>query len=218
MMNRFSAEDSIHAEAASLSIYLREISGNRILSMEEERALFGRMSMGDAAAVHELIAANLKIVVSICREFANRGLPLTDIICEGNLALARAARTFDATHGCRFAAYATWWIRRRVMRALAKQTRYLAATPPTVSGTIMGKAGEWSGALRRETRAALEQLGEVERNVVRMHFGLGLAHAMNLEGIAMLLGLSGAKVRKIRDDAVDRMRHSAARIRYRETG
>jgi DNA-directed RNA polymerase sigma subunit (sigma70/sigma32) len=126
-MDRFSATDSIYAEAASLSAYLRDIGGNRILSRQEERALYDRICMGDAVAVQELIAANLKIVVSICRGFSNRGLPLSDLICEGNLALTRAARSFDASQGCRFAAYAAWWIRRRVLRALTKQARYLAA-------------------------------------------------------------------------------------------
>jgi len=127
MMDRFSADDSIYAEAASLSLYLREIVGNRIITREEERALFDRISMGDASAAHELIAANLKVVVSICRGFANRGLPFSDLISEGNLALARAARSFDASHGCRFAGYAAWWIRRRILRALAEQARYLSA-------------------------------------------------------------------------------------------
>jgi DNA-directed RNA polymerase sigma subunit (sigma70/sigma32) len=126
-MDRFSAADSIYAEAASLSAYLREIGGNRLLSRQEERALYDRIRMGDAAAVQDLIAANLKIVVSICKGFANRGLPLSDLICEGNLALTRAARSFDASQGCGFAAYAAWWVRRRVLKALAKQARYLAA-------------------------------------------------------------------------------------------
>jgi DNA-directed RNA polymerase sigma subunit (sigma70/sigma32) len=126
MMDRFFASDSIYAEAASLSAYLRDIGGNRILSRQEERALFDRIRLGDAAAGRELIAANLKAVVSICKGFANRGLPLSDLICEGNLALTRAARSFDASHGCRFAAYASWRIRRRIARALTEQARYLA--------------------------------------------------------------------------------------------
>src|SRR5258706_2729899 len=88
-MNRTSAAESINPDVTSLSAYLREIGGNRILTREEERLLFDRMAKGDKSANNELITANLKFVVSVCRQFQNQGLPMTDLISEGNLGLIR---------------------------------------------------------------------------------------------------------------------------------
>ncbi|HKP95930.1 MAG TPA: sigma-70 family RNA polymerase sigma factor, partial [Fibrobacteria bacterium] len=136
-MNRFFAAESINTDVTSLSAYLKEIGGNRILTRDEERSLFERMARGDRSANNELITANLKFVVSVCRQFQNQGLPMTDLISEGNLGLIRAAQCFDGNHSCRFISYAVWWIRQRILRALAEQSRFLSI--PVAKAAAMRK-------------------------------------------------------------------------------
>ena len=109
----------------SLSDYLREISRIPRLSPEEEQALARRLLAGDAAAEQRMIEANLRLVSQIARRYRNRGLPLPDLIAEGNLGLLRAVRKFRPDKGTRLSTYATWWIRQAVVRALANQARII---------------------------------------------------------------------------------------------
>ena len=109
-----------------LGAYLREIGKNRVLSHAEERELLTRMRNGDKRAFKDLITANLRFVVSVCRKYQHQGLPLTDLISEGNLGLIRAAQSFDETRTCRFISYAVWWVRQRILQALAEQSRNIS--------------------------------------------------------------------------------------------
>jgi RNA polymerase primary sigma factor len=109
-----------------LGAYLREIGKNRVLTQPEERELLLRMKQGDRRAFKDLITANLRFVVSVCRKYQHQGLPLTDLISEGNLGLIRAAQSFDETRTCRFISYAVWWIRQRILQALAEQSRNIS--------------------------------------------------------------------------------------------
>ena len=109
-----------------LGAYLREIGRNRVLNHAEERNLLHRMRQGDKRAFKDLITANLRFVVSVCRKYQHQGLPLTDLISEGNLGLIRAAQSFDEARTCRFISYAVWWIRQRVLQALAEQSRNIS--------------------------------------------------------------------------------------------
>jgi RNA polymerase primary sigma factor len=102
------------------------------LSREEEGEVAGRIQQGDKRAVNILVNANLKFVVSVCRQYKNRGLPFGDLINEGNLGLIKAAQRFDAKMGCRFISYAVWWIRQGIMVALSEQTRFLSVAPSRV--------------------------------------------------------------------------------------
>ena len=104
-------------------MYLREIGKVPLLTAEQEVSLAKRIERGDMAAKNQLIQANLRLVVSIARRYANRGLTLLDLIQEGNLGLIRAVEKFDYRRGFKFSTYATWWIRQAVSRALADQAR-----------------------------------------------------------------------------------------------
>ena len=103
--------------------YLNDIGKHRLLTAEEERALARRVRTGDFAARQTMVERNLRLVVSIARHYMNRGLPLLDLIEEGNLGLMHALDKFDPERGFRFSTYASWWIRQRVEQAVVNQGR-----------------------------------------------------------------------------------------------
>jgi len=107
----------------SMAIYMRDISRYALLTAAEEIALSIRIGNGDEDARHHMIQTNLRLVVKISRRYLNRGIPLSDLIEEGNVGLIRAVEKFDAAHGCRFSTYATWWVRQAVERAIMNQAR-----------------------------------------------------------------------------------------------
>jgi RNA polymerase sigma factor (sigma-70 family) len=130
-------DDSREASRANLALYLKEISRVPLLSREEEAELARRARGGDEHAKARVIEANLRLVVQIARRYLNRGLPLLDLIEEGNLGLLRAVEKFDAERGTRFSTYATWWIRQAIVRALANQARTIRL--PVHVGLLLGR-------------------------------------------------------------------------------
>jgi RNA polymerase sigma factor (sigma-70 family) len=116
-------EETRETSRANLAVYLKEISRIPLLDRTEEQALARKARAGDEGAKQRLIEANLRLVVHIARRYLNRGLPLPDLIEEGNLGLLRAVEKFDPERGLRFSTYGTWWIRQAVVRALANQAR-----------------------------------------------------------------------------------------------
>lgn len=107
----------------NLAKYLRDIDQIPLLPLNEEIHLARRISQGDKQALSKLVNANLKFVVFIAREYQDRGLPLDELISEGNVGLLEAARRFDAERGTKFISYAVWWIRQSILRALANHSR-----------------------------------------------------------------------------------------------
>src|SRR5439155_1460140 len=106
-----------------LKFYVRQIGDGPLLTREEERELARRKDAGDEAAKRQLIECNLRLVMSITRNYTKAGVPLLDLIQEGNLGLIRAVEKFDYKLGYKLSTYATWWIRQSVTRALADQGR-----------------------------------------------------------------------------------------------
>ena len=108
----------ISDEGSSLSLYLKDISKESLISKEKEVKLAKRIKEGDEKAKEELIKANLRFVITIAKQFQNRGLPLEDLIAEGNIGLIKAVEKFDETKGFHFISYAVWWIRQAIIRAI----------------------------------------------------------------------------------------------------
>jgi RNA polymerase primary sigma factor len=121
-------DDEVEVEAPAqtqdpLKLYVRQIGDGRLLTREEERELARRKDEGDEEAKKRLIESNLRLVMSITRHYTKSGVPLLDLIQEGNLGLIRAVEKFDYRMGYKLSTYATWWIRQSITRALADQGR-----------------------------------------------------------------------------------------------
>ena len=107
----------------SLGSYLGKIANSNPLSSSEEVDLARKIKDGDEAARNELVEANLRFVVSVAKEYQNRGVPLADLISAGNVGLITAAERFDENKGFKFISYAVWWIRQAILQTLAEQSR-----------------------------------------------------------------------------------------------
>ena len=108
---------------AGLNRYLREIGRIPLLTPQQEIELAAKIKNGDAAARERMINANLRLVVTIAHDYANLGLPMLDLISEGNIGLTKAVDRFDPTKGAKLSTYAMWWIKQSIKRALANQSK-----------------------------------------------------------------------------------------------
>jgi RNA polymerase primary sigma factor len=108
-----------------LNRYLREIGRIPLLTPQQEIELARKIKKGDAAARERMINANLRLVVTIAHDYANLGLPLLDLISEGNIGLTKAVERFDPTKGAKLSTYAMWWIKQSIKRALANQSKMI---------------------------------------------------------------------------------------------
>ncbi|MFC7339246.1 RNA polymerase sigma factor RpoD/SigA [Haloferula chungangensis] len=108
---------------SSLKLYMREISRTPLLTPEEEVVLAGKIKKGDKEARTQMISANLRLVVKIAQDYSGYGLPLSDLISEGNIGLMKAVERFDPEKGGKLSTYAAWWIKQSIKRALANQSK-----------------------------------------------------------------------------------------------
>ena len=134
----------------SFRLYLRELGAIRLLSLQEEKDLAARIKRGDAEAREQMILANLKLVVKIAREYEDYGLPLLDLISEGNIGLMQAVERFDPTKGAKFSTYGAYWIKQSIRRALAYQSKTIR-----LPAHVVGKLAR----IRRSTLLLLQDLG-----------------------------------------------------------
>lgn len=107
----------------TLQVYLQEIGQTDLVTKEDEIALAARISAGDESARDHLVRANLRLVVKIAQNYVNLGLPLSDLISEGNIGLMKAVERFDPAKGGKLSTYAAWWIKQGIRRALANQSK-----------------------------------------------------------------------------------------------
>ena len=146
-------EHELSAEGVALDdpvkTYLKEIGRVPLLSAEEEAALARAAQAGDEDARRRLSEANLRLVVSVAKRYAGRGLPFLDLIQEGNLGLMKAAEKFEPDRGFKFSTYATWWIRQSITRAIADQGRTIRIPVHLVES--INRVKKTAGELLRRT-------------------------------------------------------------------
>jgi RNA polymerase primary sigma factor len=135
---------------APLETYLREINQTDLLTAEEEKTLARAIGQGDVRARDHMIRANLRLVVNIARGYNGRGLPLPDLIEEGNLGLLRAVEGFDPTMGTRFSTYASYWIKQSIKRALINSAKTIRI--PAYMVELLSKWRRASARLTEELR------------------------------------------------------------------
>lgn len=128
-------ETSAQMDLDSVSLYLKQISNIPLLTAEEEKELGLKIADGDKKAVDKLVSHNLRLVVSIAKRYRGCGIPLLDLIQEGNIGLMKAAEKFDLDKGCRFNTHATWWVRQTINRSLADKSRTIRI-PSNVSELV----------------------------------------------------------------------------------
>lgn len=143
-------EDLPSSEKTPLKLYLQEIGKTPLLTPEEEVSLARRIAKGDEQARQKMIKANLRLVVKIAHDYANFGLPLLDLISEGNIGLIKAVERFDPDKGGKLSTYAAWWIKQSIKRALANQSKTIRLPVHLVDKIAR---------MRRMTTALQEELG-----------------------------------------------------------
>ena len=122
---KLSGRTRTSGEGDALNLYLRELRRISLLNREEELSCARKMVQGDAKAKQRLIQANLRFVVLVAKQYCNRGVPLEDLINEGNIGLIEAAEHFDPDRGIHFVSYAIWWIRQAILKAIRENNRLI---------------------------------------------------------------------------------------------
>lgn len=148
--DRDAGDVSALSQSDSLRLYLREIARIPLLSAQRELELAKRVERGERTARNHLIEANLRLVVSIAKRYVGQGLPLEDLIGEGNIGLIRAVVKFDPSKGFRFSTYATWWIKQAITRSILEGTRTVRL-PVYIMEEVM--------RVKRMTRQLYQELG-----------------------------------------------------------
>ena len=159
---------------ASLGIYFKDVSKLSMITPEKEAELTKRIKLGDKAAANELVTANLRFVISVAKQYQNKGLDLVDLIQEGNIGMLEAAYKFDETRGYRFISYAVWWIRQSIMRAISEQCRTVRV--PMSQIVNMSKINKMSEKFEQKNGRvpSMEEIEE-ETNLDRKKINMSLA-------------------------------------------
>ena len=225
-------------EERLLNKYLEEIGREKLLTADEEQQLSARVLKGDQRAVNRLVEANLRLVVAVAREYQGKGLPMDDMVSEGNLGLMKAASKYDARRGLRFASYACALIRQYIEKALHAESAEMRvetvrdgltrSVDAPLSGhtnvsllsvlvndnSPMADERVYNASMEAAVEYALRLLNERESRVVNAYYGIGQDYQTMAE-IAEDMHLKRERVRQIRDRAVRRLRQAYKR-RLRE--
>jgi RNA polymerase primary sigma factor len=177
----------------NIGLYLREISQVPLLTPQEEVKLAGQIKRGNKKAREMMIKANLRLVVKIAHDFSNYGLPLLDLVSEGNIGLMKAVERFDPKKGGKLSTYASWWIKQSIKRALANQSKTIRLPVHLVDKI---------GKIRRVSAQMTEELGrEPSNEELAEELGLAVAKVAHLKNVAVRPASLDAKINADDDTA-----------------
>ncbi|MGA1538795.1 MAG: sigma-70 family RNA polymerase sigma factor [Chthoniobacterales bacterium] len=177
----------------NIGLYLREISQVPLLTPQEEVKLAAQIKRGNKKAREKMIKANLRLVVKIAHDFSNYGLPLLDLISEGNIGLMKAVERFDPKKGGKLSTYASWWIKQSIKRALANQSKTIRLPVHLVDKI---------GKIRRVAAQMTEELGREPTNEeLAEELGLATAKVAHLKNVAVRPASLDAKINADDDTA-----------------
>lgn len=215
---------------ASLGIYFKDVSKLSMITPEKEVELTKRIKLGDKAAANELVTANLRFVISVAKQYQNKGLDLVDLIQEGNIGMLEAAYKFDETRGYRFISYAVWWIRQSIMRAISEQCRTVRV--PMSQIVNMSKVNKMSEKFEQKNgrTPSMEEIEE-ETNLDRKKINMSLAstyRSVSLESplrdedVSCLLDVlpndnsESTDTTALKSDLIIEIEHILSKLSYRE--
>lgn len=215
---------------ASLGIYFKDVSKLSMITPEKEVELTRRIKLGDKAAANELVTANLRFVISVAKQYQNKGLDLVDLIQEGNIGMLEAAYKFDETRGYRFISYAVWWIRQSIMRAISEQCRTVRV--PMSQIVNMSKINKMSDKFEQKNGRApsMEEIEE-ETNLNRKKINMSLSstyRSVSLESplrdedVSCLLDVlpndnsESTDTTALKSDLIIEIEHILSKLSYRE--
>ena len=217
-----------------LNHYLDEIGRGQLLNEDEERRLSERIRKGDERALNRLIESNLRFVVSIAKQYQGKGLPMEDLVSEGNLGLMKAASKFDAGRGLRFVNYAVMFVRQQIERALTAESaerrveRRRNGETRSVDAPLGSKTGVnllsvlvdgnapladdrvYNSTVEQAVEYALRSLSDRDSQVVNAYFGVG-QESLTMAEIAADMQLKRERVRQIRDHAIRQLKKAYKR-------
>lgn len=212
----------IESECNSVSLYFKDIEKINHLKREEEYELARRIREGDEDALNTLIKSNLKFVVSMAKEYTKYGVPIADLISEGNIGLITAAKKYDESKGVKFISYAVWWLRNSFNECVERYKKKKVSSEETNTYS-MEEYREYADKINASfeedvvdalnNRSAIETLmtclNEREVKVLTLYFGLYGEKEMNLNEISDVINVSAERTRQILHMSLDKLRVSA---------
>jgi RNA polymerase primary sigma factor len=205
----------------SISLYFKDIDGITHLKRNEEYELAQRIQDGDEEALNKLVTSNLKFVVMIAKEYTKYGVPLSDLISEGNIGLIRAAKKFDKTKGVKFISYAVWWIRNSLnecvnlykTKASVVNIDLNGQDEYKLKGGVINQAFEEDIVQNISSKGAVDNLlkclKEREVKILSLYFGLYGEKEQTLNEISDTMGITAERTRQILHTSLNKLKVNA---------
>jgi len=178
-MSTVNTKRFIDTSEESISMYLKDVRKLDMITAEEEIALAKKVKEGDVKATEKLIKSNLRFVISVAKEYQNQGIPLADLIAEGNVGLIKAAQKFDPERGFRFISYAVWWIKQSIIQSLNDHARTVRL-PVNVTNNMSKLKKDISAFEQKHGRKPNES--EMDLKALNQPFCTSLNETINEDG------------------------------------